>query len=286
MTPRTRNAHRELSNFELSHGELCIASLFTGRLPSRSPTDWYIQPHTVFSWTNIYRSYDRDVPYNHENTRVYKTGRIQIERLPGCTDFRWSIFRLLVTSGGYHWRNMQTCSFEDPPDRHLVVVIESRTIGASGRYASNWNAFLSSVCVRITARKRSLQRLCFYTCLSVILFTGGGGSPGPQPMEGGGLLGGSPGPHPGGDWGSGWGGVSRPTPRGRLGVWPKGSPHLGGVQAQAGGMDPSMHWGRHPSPCRWLPLQALRMILECILVADCNQILNYSLALFEHFHHF
>ena len=25
----------------------------------------------------------------------------------------------------------------------------------------------------ITARKRSLQRLCFYTCLSVILFTGG-----------------------------------------------------------------------------------------------------------------
>ena len=26
----------------------------------------------------------------------------------------------------------------------------------------------------ITARKRSLQMLCFYTCLSVILFTGGG----------------------------------------------------------------------------------------------------------------
>ena len=26
-----------------------------------------------------------------------------------------------------------------------------------------------------TARKRSLRRLCFYTCLSVILFTGGGG---------------------------------------------------------------------------------------------------------------
>ena len=26
----------------------------------------------------------------------------------------------------------------------------------------------------ITARKQSLRRLCFYTCLSVILFTGGG----------------------------------------------------------------------------------------------------------------
>ena len=30
----------------------------------------------------------------------------------------------------------------------------------------------------ITARKRSLRRLCFYTCLSVILFTGG--VPGPR----------------------------------------------------------------------------------------------------------
>ena len=30
----------------------------------------------------------------------------------------------------------------------------------------------------ITARKRSLRRLCFYTCLSVILFTGDRHSPG------------------------------------------------------------------------------------------------------------
>ena len=28
----------------------------------------------------------------------------------------------------------------------------------------------------VTARKRSLRRLCFYTCLSVILFTGGSAS--------------------------------------------------------------------------------------------------------------
>ena len=30
-------------------------------------------------------------------------------------------------------------------------------------------------CVFVTTRKRSLWRLCFYTCLSVILLTGGGG---------------------------------------------------------------------------------------------------------------
>ena len=30
-------------------------------------------------------------------------------------------------------------------------------------------------CILVTVRKRSLRRLCFYTCLSVILFTGGGG---------------------------------------------------------------------------------------------------------------
>ena len=46
----------------------------------------------------------------------------------------------------------------------------------------------------ITTRKRSLRRLCFCTCLSVILFTGGGGSasvhagiadapPGADPLE-------------------------------------------------------------------------------------------------------
>ena len=37
-----------------------------------------------------------------------------------------------------------------------------------------------------TARKRSLRRLCFYTCLSVILFTGGStweGPPGRYPLS-------------------------------------------------------------------------------------------------------
>ena len=35
--------------------------------------------------------------------------------------------------------------------------------------------FISPNCTPLfTARKRSLRRLCFYTCLSVILFTGGG----------------------------------------------------------------------------------------------------------------
>ena len=51
----------------------------------------------------------------------------------------------------------------------------------------------------ITVRKRSLRRLCFYICLSVILFTGGGGCLGP----GLGRLRDLPG-----------GGVSRPRPGG------------------------------------------------------------------------
>ena len=37
----------------------------------------------------------------------------------------------------------------------------------------------------ITARKRSLRRLCFYTCLSVILFTGGVSAAGGVPAPGG-----------------------------------------------------------------------------------------------------
>ena len=79
----------------------------------------------------------------------------------------------------------------------------------------------------ITARKRSLRRLCFYTCLS---FCPGVWYPsmhcrsrGPHPggeVEGSGL-GGSPGPHP-------WGGLQAHT-------W--------------GGGYPSMHWDRH-LPCQ------------------------------------
>ena len=76
--------------------------------------------------------------------------------------------------------------------------------------------------------KRSLQRLCFYTCQS---FCSQVGCPGPG-------LGGSL-PR----------GVSRPG--GCPGPW---------------GVYPSMHWGRHHPPSR-RPLQRMvRILLECILV--------------------
>ena len=32
---------------------------------------------------------------------------------------------LLMTSGGDHWRPVQTCSFGDPPKQHLVVATEN-----------------------------------------------------------------------------------------------------------------------------------------------------------------
>ena len=96
----------------------------------------------------------------------------------------------------------------------------------------------------VTARKRSLRRLCFYTCLSVH----GGGVSRPIPrgkVEGSGW-GGSPGPHGGEVEGSGWeggfsrptpGGVSRPTPRGVSRPTPRGEcPGPG-----RGGVHPSMH---------------------------------------------
>ena len=80
-----------------------------------------------------------------------------------------------------------------------------------------------------TTRKRSLRRLCFYTFLSVILFTGGGGGISaciaggiPACLAAGLLEGGIPAclagfqTHTqGGSWGSGWGG-SRPTPKGEV----------------------------------------------------------------------
>ena len=110
--------------------------------------------------------------------------------------------------------------------------------------------------VFVTARKWSLRRLCFNTCLSVILFMGGiptctadgipaclaaglggGGIPAclagfQAHTQGGGSWEvwpeGSPGPHPGGLQAHTWGvsrptpGVSRPTPRGSTGTHPGG----------------------------------------------------------------
>ena len=78
-----------------------------------------------------------------------------------------------------------------------------------------------------TARKRSLRSLCFYTCLSVILFTGGGGvvtqhalqvsRPTSRGEVEGSGLGWSPGPHQRGKLSSlAWGGSPGPHPRGCL----------------------------------------------------------------------
>ena len=83
--------------------------------------------------------------------------------------------------------------------------------------------------------------------------------------------GGSPGPHLGGSWGSGWGDISRPTPRGEVGEGPaRGGcpgPHLGGLQAHTWG-DVSQHALRQtlPPSSRWLLLWAVHILLECILV--------------------
>ena len=79
--------------------------------------------------------------------------------------------------------------------------------------------------------------------VTVILSTGGS----PGPYTGGRLRGltggGSPGPYPGGE---------------------VGGSGQGGLQAQAQGVYPSMHWGRpHRPPSRW---RTVRILLECILV--------------------
>ena len=111
-----------------------------------------------------------------------------------------------------------------------------------------------------TARKRSLRRLCLYTCLSVILFTVGRGwypcmhcrrypSMPCRSLEGWypSMPCRSPGPHPRGNLGVWPRGISRPTPRGgSLGVWAGGSPgpHPGEVSRSTPGRGLQAHiWG-------------------------------------------
>ena len=102
----------------------------------------------------------------------------------------------------------------------------------------------------ITARKRSLRRLCF---TRVCLSTRGVVSQHALQVVSQHALqvsrGGCPGPHPGGKLrGVAGGGVFRPTPGGSPGPHLGGSPgpHLGGLQVHTWGVYPSMHWGRPP----------------------------------------
>ena len=141
----------------------------------------------------------------------------------------------------------------------LIVRIDSENF---------WKEIIHYIII-FTARKRSLRRLCFYTCLSVILFTVGRGwypsmhcrwypsmpcrSSGPHPR---GILGvwpggdfqahtrggrswgvwpgGSPCPHPGE--------VSRPTPRRVSRPTPRGSPGQTPPEQMATAAD-----GKHPT---------------------------------------
>ena len=106
----------------------------------------------------------------------------------------------------------------------------------------------------ITARKRSLRRLCFYTCLSFLLFMGGDGILAclaggiPACLAGlGGVYSSMPCRFPG------------PHPRGKLRGLAGGSPdgHPGGVSQHAPSRTP-----------RRLLLRAVCILLECILVFD------------------
>ena len=48
-----------------------------------------------------------------------------------------------MTSGGDHWRPVQTCSFGDTPERHLVVAIETEALTVSKAGGTNLTGMLS-----------------------------------------------------------------------------------------------------------------------------------------------
>ena len=141
----------------------------------------------------------------------------------------------------------------------------------------------------ITVRKRSLRRLCFYTWLS---FCSQGGSPGPYPGVGWGVLpeGGSPSPYPGGGWGVWLEGGLQAHIQGEVG----GSGWRGGLQAHTQGVVRGSGWrgvsrpiprGCIPActeadpPSRRLLPRTVRILLECILVVKKVLIQSFVLGL-------
>ena len=74
---------------------------------------------------------------------------------------------LLLTSGGHHWRPVQTCSLEDQPPLHpsgtgLYWWPPKRVWLASGQYASYWNTVLLNECW-------NLVRFCVWTNINHFL---------------------------------------------------------------------------------------------------------------------
>ena len=108
----------------------------------------------------------------------------------------------------------------------------------------------------ITARKRSLRRLCFYTCLSFC--PRGGGIPACLAGIQGELK------------GSGQRGVSRPTP--------------GGISRPTPNGFSRPTWGVSQHALRQTPLlmRAVCILLECILVSNCFHYLKIICMIFLH----
>ena len=123
------------------------------------------------------------------------------------------------------------------------------------RHSFDFSGLTKNFSSTFTARKQSLRRLCFYMCLSVILFTGGVYPSMPCRSPGGDVYPSMPcrfpGPHPGGKLrGLARGeGVSRGGLKG-VGVVAPG-PHLGGLQAATqGGLQGGLQvhtWGCIPA---------------------------------------
>ena len=61
---------------------------------------------------------------------------------PGPAHRHQTQLPLLLTSGGHHWRPIQTCSFDDPCGIDIWWWPMKHVRFASGRYAFYWNAFL------------------------------------------------------------------------------------------------------------------------------------------------
>ena len=85
------------------------------------------------------------LPMTHWDMGTYPTPHISYPLLHTLSLYPTPFhipYPLLLTSGGYHWRTVQTCSLEDIPP--LLALISSGD-HQNGRYASYWNAILFPV---------------------------------------------------------------------------------------------------------------------------------------------
>ena len=107
--------------------------------------------------------------------KKYRCMSILLRQTSGCNLFDGFSIRISIVTRKFYWDSKQIRPILKSEALHRWKLDSTFVSFYFVVHSARLSAEIKPI---FTARKRSLRRLCFYTCLSVILFTGGVPGPG------------------------------------------------------------------------------------------------------------